>query len=308
MARTIDLRKAVPYLRMYKGATFVIKAGGAVLAGARVLDALAEQAGLLHQLGIDVVLVHGGGAQATELSERLGIPVEKVNGRRITSAETLDVAKMIFNGKLNTDLLSALAHHRVQAVGLSGVDGELIRARRRPLASVTDESGEARLVDFGYVGDVVSVDPSVILHLLEGGFMPVVSSMAGGEGGEVYNVNADTVAARLAVALGAQKLVIVTGVPGVLADASDPSSLISVLGRSRAGDMIGDGAAGGMHAKLEACCNAIDAGVPRAHVIDGRDPDALLVEIFTNEGSGTLIERDPAGDEAACGGTLAEWG
>ncbi len=293
------LKKAAPYLRMYKGEIFAIKVGGEVFSDAQTLDCFVEQAALLHDLGIHLVIVHGGGTAATELSKRLDIPVEKINGRRITSAATLEVAKMVFNGKLNTDLLAALGKYGVAGVGLSGVDAGLITAERRPITSVTDaESGETRDVDFGLVGDIVSVDPSIIRHLLAGGFVPVVSAMAGGEDGAVYNVNADTIVVRLAAALEAKKLIVLTAAPGVLEDPNDPMSVISHMDRDCLEEIMEVSATGGMRAKLEACRDALDSGIPRTHIISGLKPDSLLVEVFTNEGCGTLIENTISTPEA----------
>ncbi len=293
--RIAGLRTAVPYLRMFKGTTFVIKLGGGVLADELALADFSDQVSLLHQLSIQVVVVHGGGRQTSELSERLGLPVETVGGRRVTDADTLEVAKMVFNGKLNTDLLAALLRAGVPGVGLSGVDGGTIHAHRRPPVEVADEAtGTTRTLDFGFVGDIDGVDPALLRHLLAGAYVPVVSALAGGEDGAVYNVNADTIAARLAVALGAVKLIMLSTVTGVLADPGDASSLISHMDRERLEELLAGGAAGGMKAKLEACREALDGGVPRTHVISGLRPDALLTEIFTNEGSGTLIERAPS--------------
>lgn len=291
--RIIGLKHAIPYLRMYKGKTFVVKVGGETVRDDRLLENLAEQISLLHQLSIHVVLVHGGGPQVTDLSEKLGIEVERINGRRVTDAETLDVAKMIFNGKINTDLLAALQKHQVPSVGLSGVDGGLIRAVKRPVADVTDaETGETREVDFGYVGDVTCVDVGVLRHLIEGNFVPVVSALAGGGDGQVFNVNADTIAAHVSAELKAEKLLILTGAPGVLEDAANPDSLISHMNRSRMEAILKSSAKGGMKAKLEACRVALDGGVPRTHIISGLDEDTLLIEVFTNEGAGSLIEED----------------
>lgn len=291
------LRSAAPYLRLFKGATFVLKVGGAVIDDPRALDGLADQAGLLHQLGIRVVLVHGGGPQATRLAERLGVPVERVDGRRVTSSETLEIAKMVFAGSLNTDVLAALGRHHVAAVGLSGVDAGLVRARRRPPVAVADgSSGATREVDYGHVGDVVAVDPGVVRHLLDGGYLPVVCSLAGGDDGAVLNVNADTIAARLAVGLGAAKLILLSGVTGVLADAADPASLISHMDGARLAEVLAAGARDGMRPKLEACRLALEGGVPRAHIVDGTADDSLLLEVFTNEGSGTLIELEASAE------------
>lgn len=293
--KIIGLKKAAPYLRMYKGKTFVVKAGGDVLSDGAVLDCLAEQVSLLHELGINVIFVHGGGPQATDLSERLGIPVETVNGRRITDAKTLDVAKMVFNGKLNTDILAALRKHEVAAIGLSGVDGGLIRARQRPVVKVTDAStGETRDVDFGFVGDVISVEAGIIHHLLSGSFVPVISAMAGGDNGAVYNVNADVIASKIASSLKAEKLIFLTDVPGVLREKGNPASLISHMDREGLDAIFNQGATYGMKVKLETSREALDSGVPRVHIISGLQPDSLLLEIFTNEGVGTLIENTVA--------------
>lgn len=294
--RITGLRTAVPYLRMFKGTTFVVKVGGEVLADEQALGGFADQVSLLHQLSIAVVIVHGGGRQASELSQRLGLKIETVNGRRVTDADTLEVAKMVFNGKLNTDLLAALQRAHVPSVGLSGVDGGIVRAHRRPPVEVADrETGTTRHIDFGHVGDIEEIDASLIRHLLAGDYVPVMSALAGGEDGAVYNINADTIAARLAAELGAIKLIMLTSVNGVLADPSDHNSLISHMGLDRLGELLASGAAGGMKAKLEACLTALEGGVPRTHIVNGLKPDTLLTEVFTNEGCGTLIERAPLG-------------
>ena len=292
--RIRGLRSAAPYLRLYKGTTLVLKVGGEVLGDRHALAGFANQVSLLDQLGIKVVVVHGGGPQASRLAERLGIPVETVAGRRVTSSETLEVAKMVYAGTLNTEVLAALLRCQVQAVGLSGVDAGLVMARRRPVIEMEDpDSGRRLKVDFGWVGEVEAVAPHLLEHLLAGGFVPVVCSLAAGDDGAVYNVNADTIAASLAVALKAAKLVLLTGMDGVLADPGDPGSLISHMDRGRLEAMLSGGARGGMHAKLQACRLALDGGVPRTHIIGGLREDSLLIEVFTNEGCGTLIESVP---------------
>ena len=296
--RAMMLRDAVPYLRMYKGRTFVLKAGGNVLRDPVVLDGFIEQIALLHQLNIDVVVVHGGGPQVSELCEKLGIPVEMVNGRRITKRDTLEAVKMVLNGAVNTDLLAAMGKHEIPAIGVSGVDAALITAVRRPVGPIRDAStGVMKDVDFGFVGDVVGVNVGVLRHLLQGNMVPVVSALALGEDGTVYNVNADTIAARLGGALKAEKLMFLTDVPGVLRDRNDPQSLISHLTSAGVDRLLADGISGGMRAKLEACRDALDHGVRRAHIISGIKPDSVLVEVFTNEGSGTLIEDQDASQE-----------
>lgn len=287
----INLKKAIPYIRLYKGKTFVVKAGGKVLEKPAALDALAEDLTLLHQLGIRVVFVHGGGGQATALSRQLGIEPKFVAGRRVTDAQTLGVAKMVYAGSLSVDVLSALRAHKTPAVGISGVDGNLITARKRPLVRVAPAPGEEPVeVDFGLVGDVVSVDPSLINTLLDGGQLPVVGSLAGDAEGAVLNVNADSIAEALARALRAEKLMFLTDADGLLRDAADPTSLVSYTDLEEVAALKASGAvSGGMLPKLEACARALTGGVKRTHILNGLKPDALLMEVFTNAGCGTMI-------------------
>jgi acetylglutamate kinase len=197
---------------------------------------------------------------------------------------------MVYGGTLNIELLAALREHEIQAVGLSGVDADLITARRRPPVKVVDDDGRERTVDYGHVGDVTAVDPRVLTTLLEARFVPVVASLAGDGEGHVFNVNADTVAESLAVALRAQKLIFLTGAPGVLRDRNDPSTLVAFADPDDLAGLMASGAlAGGMRPKVEACIRAATGGVERTHIIDGRAPDALLLEVFTGAGCGTMI-------------------
>jgi acetylglutamate kinase len=245
---------------------------------------------LLSSLSIRLVVVHGGGPQATALSRRLGHEPRMVAGRRVTDDGALQVAKMVYAGQINVDLLAALREHRVQAVGLSGVDAELITAHRRPPVSVVDDSGTTVRVDYGHVGDIDRVDPRVLLALMDARMVPVVASLAGGENSEVYNVNADTVAESLAVALHAHKLIFLTGAPGVLRDRNDPSTLVTFADPDDLAGLMANGSlSGGMRPKVEACIRAATGGVERTHIIDGRAPDALLLEVFTGAGCGTMI-------------------
>jgi acetylglutamate kinase len=284
------LKGALRYVRAYRDQIFVIKLGGEVLSEPNILDGVAGQLALLSSLGIRVVVVHGGGPQATALSRRLGLEPRMVNGRRVTDDGTLEVAKMVYAGQLNVDLLAALRDHRVQAVGLSGVDAELLTAHRRPPVTLQDDSGAMTRVDYGHVGDIDRVDTRVLVTLLDARMMPVVASLAGGDGADVYNVNADTVAESLAVALGAQKLIFLTGAPGVLRDRTDPSTLVAFADPDDLASLMANGAlAGGMRPKVEACIRAATGGVERTHIIDGRTPDALLLEVFTGAGCGTMI-------------------
>lgn len=286
------LLRAMPYLRPYQGETFVIKAGGEVFQSEGGTRALADQVGVLHRLGVRVVLVHGGGAQASALAETLGLEVRKVDGRRVTDAATRDVATMAFNGTVNTRIVATFRELDLPAVGISGVSGDLVRARRRPPRRVGDD-GE--VIDFGYVGDIEGVDPRLVTTLLDGGFLPVVSPLSASEDGTVLNVNADVVSARLARALGAKKLIMVTGARGVLEDPEDESTLVSYTDAAGLERLEDEGClAGGMLPKADAIRDALMGGVPRVHVISYQVENSLLVEIFTNEGSGTMVVQDIA--------------
>ena len=284
------LKGALGYVRAYRDRTFVVKLGGEVLADAEALDGVAAQVSLLSSLGIRVVVVHGGGPQASAASRRLGIEPRIVAGRRVTDDDALLVAKMVFAGQLNVDVLSALRRHHVEAVGLSGVDAELVSARVRPPTTVTRDDGAVEWVDFGHVGDVVDVEPRVLTSLLDARFVPVVASLAGDAEGRVYNVNADTMAEALAVALRAQKLLYLTGVPGVLRDRRDPATLVTFADADDLAGLLCSGAvAAGMRPKVEACIRAARGGVERTHILDGRAPDSILCEVFTGAGCGTMI-------------------
>ena len=300
------LKGALRYVRAYRDHVFVVKVGGDVVSDPHVLDQVAAQLALLHSLSIRIVIVHGGGPQASALSRRLGREPEMVAGRRVTDDAALEVAKMVFSGTVNLDLLCALRHHGVQAVGLSGVDADLLTATRRPPVSVKDDAGMVRTVDYGHVGDIQAVDARILTTLLEQRFVPVVCSLAGDREGRVYNVNADTVAERIAVATRAQKLIFLTGAPGVLRDRTDPSSLVAFADPADLAELMASGAlAGGMRPKVEACIRAVTNGVGRTHIIDGRVTDSLLQEAFTGAGAGTMIvaEKEKA---SYLGAELAE--
>jgi len=284
------LKGALRYVRAYRDHVFVVKLGGEVLSDPDVRDQVAGQLALLSSLSIRLVVVHGGGPQATALSRRLGQEPKLVAGRRVTDDAALEVAKMVYAGQLNVDLLAALREHKVQAVGLSGIDADLLTAHRRPPVSVVDDDGRTVQVDYGHVGDIDRVDPRVLVTLMEARFMPVIASLAGDEDGGVYNVNADTVAESLAVALRAQKLIFLTGAPGVLRDRNDPTTLVTFADPDDLAGLMASGAlAGGMRSKAESCIRAATSGVERTHIIDGRAPDALLLEVFTGAGCGTMI-------------------
>ena len=283
------IRGAIPYLRLFQGRTFVIKAGGEVFADEFSTNILMEQVGVLHQLGIRVVLVHGGGNQTSDLAKALGLPTKMVDGRRVTDRETRDVSTMVLNGSVNTAIVAACRKLGIPALGISGVDAGLIQAKRRPPREMKGHG----LVDFGYVGDIESVQPRVLERLLEDGIVPIVSPLSADKAGSVLNINADVVASKLAIALGAEKFILITCAPGIMTNLSDPTSMISLIDVDSLSRMIDAGQIqGGMLPKVDSIQAALQGGVPRVHVIHGRNPDALLMEVFTNEGSGTLVVGD----------------
>jgi acetylglutamate kinase len=283
------LRHAVPYLRVYKRKVFVLKAGGDAFVSDETTRALVEQIGILHQVGIRVVLVHGGGPQSTELSKRLGLTTRMVEGRRVTDAQTLEVSTMVLNGEINTRIVAACRALGVPAIGISGVDGGLIKASRRP--PVKQPSGET--VDYGFVGDILGIDSSIISKQLENDLVPIVSPLSADDHGVLLNINADTVAAAIATALKAEKFILATGAPGILESLDDPRSLISYVDRQGLRRLRDEGKiSGGMLPKAAAIERALAGGVPRVHVISYSQPDSLLLEVFTNEGTGTLVVND----------------
>jgi acetylglutamate kinase len=280
------LKHAAPYIRMFKRQTFVLKAGGEVFASTEATRALLEQVAILHQVGIRVVLVHGGGPQATELARALGVPTRMVGGRRVTDSQTLDVATMVLNGQINTRILAMCRELDLPAVGISGIDAGLIRAHKRAPVNTPDEG----TVDYGFVGDIDTVDADVLRTQLERGLVPVVSPLSADDDGTVLNINADTVAAALAAALGAAKLILATAAPGILEDRTDPASLVSYIDLDGLQRLRENGSlAEGMLPKAAAIETAIRGKVPRVHIISWKVPDSLLLEIFTNEGTGTLV-------------------
>jgi acetylglutamate kinase len=284
------LTRALPYVRLYRGRTFVVKFGGELSADADALRRAVLQVGTLCEFGIRVVVVHGGGPQATALAEKLGVAGRIVEGRRVTSPATLDAVVMAVNGAVNTAVLAACRAAGLPAIGISGIDAGLVRAAHRPPVEVAGES-----VDFGEVGDVTGVDGSVCERLLGAGFVPVVSPLAADESGRVLNVNADTVAARIAAELAAEKLIFLTDAPGILEDRRDANSLVSYVDLAGLADLERRGAlAGGMLPKVGAVRAALSGGVSRVHIVGHRSANALLAEVFTNEGAGTLIVRDTA--------------
>jgi acetylglutamate kinase len=285
------LKSAAPYIRMYKNKVFVIKAGGAVFSDEISTRGLIEQVAILHQVGIKTVLVHGGGPQLDKLQETLGLETRMVNGRRVTDQKSIDVTAMALNGLINTRILAICRALDIEAIGLSGVDAGLIRARKRPPVPIAE--GSAETVDYGFVGDIDSVNSAVLEKLLENGLMPVVSPLSADSNGTLLNINADTVAAAIGGALSAEKLLLCTGAPGILEHADEPGSVISytdIAGLKRLREQ--GSLKNGMLPKAAAIEHAIRSGVRRVHVISYKSTDSLLAEVFTNEGTGTLVVAD----------------
>ena len=283
------LKQALPYIRRFKGSTFVVKLGGESMTSKEVLERLIEDVTLLHLVGIRVVLVHGGGVHVTRLAAQLGIETKFVGGRRVTDEDTLDVLKMVLAGKISVEILSMLKRKGVQAMGVSGVAAGVIEARRRAPTAVTGSDGE--LVDFGEVGDIERIDTHLISLLLDNGYLPVLSPLGADAEGNVLNINADTVACRLAASLEAEKLLLMTGALGVMGDIDDPTTLISRLSADEAREAISDGMIkGGMIPKVEETLRAIERGANQVHILSAVEPHQILLEVFTPAGCGTMIE------------------
>ena len=285
------LREALPYIQRFKGQTFVVKLSGKVTENQENLNSLAEELALLHQVGIRICVVHGGGKQLSDLAKKLGIEQTIIEGRRVTDDATLEMAKMIFAGKINTDILAALRHRGIEAVGLSGVDGNIVHAEKRPPKEILNrETGVKDKVDFGHVGDVVQINARLLTVLLDHGYLPVVSSLGADDEGMVFNINADTIAAEIAVQLQAEKLILLSDVDGIYLTAGDPNTKVSRVTATEAGELISSGAAsGGMIPKLQSIIVLLERGVHSAHIISGTKRNALLSEIFTDKGTGTMI-------------------
>jgi len=286
-AKATTLIEALPWLDEFHGATVVIKYGGHAMTADELRAGFAQDLVFLRHAGLRPVVVHGGGPQVTGHLERLGIGSVFTAGLRVTTEETIDVVRMVLNGKVNKDLVGLINRYGPLAVGLSGEDANLFTARRK--AAVVD--GES--VDIGLVGDIVATDPGLVRGLIADGRIPVLSSVARGADGDgvVYNVNADTAAAALAVALGAAKLVVLTDVAGLYRDWPASAEVISQLGASDLEKLL-PALSAGMIPKMEACLTAVRGGVPQAHVLDGRLPHAILLEIFTDSGIGTMVVPD----------------
>jgi acetylglutamate kinase len=281
MTQAETLIQALPYIRRYFGKTIVVKYGGNVMLNNDLKAAVMQDIALMHFVGIQPIVVHGGGPEISEAMARMGKEPEFVGGLRVTDAETMEIVEMVLAGKTNKGIVAHLNSQGTKAVGLSGKDASLIVAEK-----------DTTQGDIGYVGRVIEINPDIIHTLTREGYVPVISSVAIGREGESYNVNADTVAGELAAALGATKLIMMTDVEGIYRDFADKDSLINQMTAREAQSLITAGVADkGMIPKIGACITALTGGVERAHIIDGRVPHSLLVEMFTDQGVGTMIER-----------------
>lgn len=281
-AKASVLAEALPWLERFHGATIVVKYGGNAMADDALKASFAEDVVFMRLAGLRPVVVHGGGPQISAMLGRLGVESEFKGGLRVTTTEVMDVVAMVLVGQVQRELVGLVNEHGALAVGLSGEDASLFTAERRT-ATVAGEQ-----VDVGQVGDVVDVRPDFVVRLLDDGFIPVISTVARDVDGVPHNVNADTAAAALAVALSAEKLVVLTDVEGLYADWPDPQSVIRTIGVERLREMLPD-LESGMVPKMEACLRAVDGGVSRAHVIDGRIAHCVLLEVFTDSGIGTMV-------------------
>ncbi|MBI3058144.1 MAG: acetylglutamate kinase [Deltaproteobacteria bacterium] len=282
------LMEALPYIRRFYGKTFVIKYGGSAMADEELKASFAQDMVLLKYVGINPVVVHGGGPQINEVLQKMGTPTQFVRGMRVTDQETMDIVEMVLAGKINKEIVSLINHHGGMAVGLSGKDGGLIRARKMSV-TVASNGEPPEIIDIGMVGEIVGINPMVINTLDENKFIPVIAPVGAGEHGETYNINADLVAGQLAEALGAEKLILLTDVDGVK---DKKGGLLSTLKINQARKLIQEGVVGeGMIPKVECCIEALKGGVGKTHIIDGRVKHAVLLEIFTKEGVGTEVVR-----------------
>ncbi|PKM81633.1 MAG: acetylglutamate kinase [Firmicutes bacterium HGW-Firmicutes-13] len=289
IAKAEILIEALPYIRAFADKTIVIKYGGQAMINEELKKSVAIDIILLKYIGLNPILVHGGGAEITRLMERVGKKAEFANGLRVTDEETIELVEMVLVGKVNKEIVRLINQYGGKAVGLSGKDSSLIIAQKRmPETLVVD--GEEKMIDLGFVGDIVKINPEVVQTLSSQGYIPVISTIGVNLNGESLNINADHVAGEMAAALSAEKLMLLTDVEGIFEDYKDPSSLISSLPRAQALDMIKKGKISeGMIPKVEACLKALEHDVRRTHIIDGRIPHSLLLEIFTDEGIGTMV-------------------
>ncbi len=278
---------ALPYIRNFYGKTFVIKYGGAAQTKKELKDSFAKDIVMLNFIGIRTVIVHGGGPKISATMEKMGKKPEFVHGQRVTDQETMDIVEMVLGGLVNKEIVSLITSHGGKAVGLSGKDGGMIKAKKKIIKKTTPETGVDEIIDLGLVGEVTSINPNIIDSLEKEGFIPVISPIGEGPNRETLNINADYVAAAVSSALKAEKLILLTDVPGLL---DKKGNIISTLKKNQINKLIKNGTIkGGMLPKVQACLNALSDGVSKTHIVDGRIPHCLLLEIFTKEGIGTEI-------------------
>ncbi|MBE6100153.1 MAG: acetylglutamate kinase [Anaerovibrio sp.] len=283
------LVEALPYIQEFYGKTIVIKYGGNAMINEDLKQKVMEDVSLLKYVGMRPVIVHGGGPDITQFLKKVGKQSAFVSGLRVTDEETVEIAEMVLDGKVNSDIVNMLNHRGVKAVGLSGKDAGLIRAQKK-LATVYDEAGQKENVDIGYVGQVASIDTSILDTLLDNDYIPVIAPIGVGEDGESYNINADYVAAEIAGALQAEKLLLLTDTEGVYKDFADKDTFISTLTVAEAKAYIQSGIiSGGMIPKIEACLKSIESGTNKVHIIDGRQPHSIILELLTSSGIGTQV-------------------
>jgi len=281
------LIEAMPYIQTFRGKTFVIKYGGNAMIDESLKQGFAQDVVLMRYIGINPVIVHGGGPQIGKTMERMGKKPTFVSGQRVTDEETMDIVEMVLGGKVNKEIVNLINHSGGKAVGLTGKDGGLIQARKLKMTKKSEETGETEIIDIGLVGEVTEIRPGALSALDYGGFIPVIAPVGAGASGETYNINADLVAGAIAGALKAEKLILLTDQAGIL---DKENNLIPTLNKKKVETLIQSGTiAGGMLPKTKSCFEALDAGCVKVHIIDGRVPHALLLEIFTKEGIGTEI-------------------
>ena len=283
------LIEALPYIQEFYGKTIVIKYGGNAMINEELKQKVMEDVSLLKYVGMRPVIVHGGGPDITQFLKKVGKQSAFVSGLRVTDEETVEIAEMVLDGKVNSDIVNMLNCRGVKAVGLSGKDAGLIKASKK-LATVYDEAGKQANVDIGYVGQVAAIDTSILDTLLDNGYIPVIAPIGVGDDGESYNINADYVAAEIAGTLKAEKLLLLTDTEGVYKDFEDRDTFISTLTVAEAKDYIKTGIiSGGMIPKIEACLKSIESGTNKVHIIDGRQPHSIILELLTSSGIGTQV-------------------
>jgi len=283
------LMEALPYIKRFANKTIVIKYGGNAMVEERLKRGFARDIVLLKYIGLNPVIVHGGGPQIGRVLEAMGKETRFVQGMRVTDAETMDVVEMVLGGKVNKEIVANINAHDGKAVGLSGKDGRLIVARKLEVKAINPDTLTSEIIDVGMVGEVEQINPQIIRALEDSGFIPVIAPVGVGLDGETYNINADLVAGRIAGALRAEKLILLTDIEGVK---DKNGRLISTIDVNKAPDLINDGTiSGGMIPKINCCCDAVSEGVHKAHIIDGRVEHACLLEMFTDKGIGTAVGR-----------------